>query len=178
MKLEDAIKNTKRIYLSDSMLNTLLDFERVLDELDLFAFENWLKGELVSGPIVEKYWVTCSFMWPRRRMPDPRGAARLLPYDCKVSYEKSSIKIPVEIKSPDDFQPGTRKAKLTKVPIWIVTIRMPQELISDIESGSLEIANEEYDLEDIQSAYKQDMDQKSLMSDMGEESSNDLLGGL
>lgn len=117
-------------------------------------------------------------MWPRRRMPDPRGAARLLPYDCKVSYEKSSIKIPVEIKSPDDFQPGTRKAKLTKVPIWIVTIRMPQELISDIESGSLEIANEEYDLEDIQSAYKQDMDQKSLMSDMGEESGNDLLGGL
>ena len=177
MKLEDAINNTKRIYLSDSMLNTLLDFERVMDELDVFAFENWLKGELVSGPTVEKYWVTCSFMWPRRRMPDPRGAARLLPYDCKVSYEKSKIKIPIEIKSPDDFRPGTRKAKLTEVPIWIVTIRMPQELISDIESGSLEIANEEYDLEDIQSAYKQDIDQQSLMSDMSD-SGNDLLGGL
>ena len=29
---------------------TLLDFERVLDKNHLYAYENWVKGELVEGP--------------------------------------------------------------------------------------------------------------------------------
>ena len=172
MEIKDAINNTKKIYMSDSSLNMLLDFERVLDELDVFSFDNWLDGELVDGPSIERYWVECSFMWPRLKMPDPRGAARLLPYNCKVSYEKSKLKIPIKIKSPDDFRPGTRKGKLVDVPVWIVTIRMPQELVSDIESGSLEIASEEYDLEDIQNAYQQDVDDSAFKKT----ENNDLLG--
>ena len=162
MDLKDAINNTKQIYMSDSSLNMLLDFERVLDEMDLYSFENWIDGELVSGPKIERYWVECSFMWPRAKMPDPRGGARLLPYGCKITYAKEKIKIPVHIESPDDFRPGTRQGKLVDVPVWIVTIRMPQELVSDIESGSLEIASEEYDLEDIQSAYQQDIDDNAF----------------
>ena len=115
MELKDAINNTKEIYMSQSSLEMLLDFERVLDELDLYSFENWIDGELVSGPRIERYWVECTFMWPRKKMPDPRGAARLIPYGCKISYEKSSIKVPTEIKTPDDFRPGTRQGKLVDV---------------------------------------------------------------
>lgn len=163
MELKNALNNTKKIYQSDASLNTLLDFERVLDEMDVFAFENWFAGELVEGPTVERYWLECKFMWPKSKMPDPRGAARLLPYNCRVSYEKTTIQIPIKIKSPDDFRPGTKQGKMTDVPVWIVTIRMPQELVSDIEAGSFEIASEEYDLEDIQQAYQQEVDQKSFM---------------
>jgi len=173
MEIRDALNNTKKIYQSDSSLNTLLDFERVLDEMDVFAFENWFAGELVSGPTVERYWLECKFMWPRTKMPDPRGAARLLPYNCQVSYEKTTVKIPIKVKDPDDFRPGTKQGKLVAVPVWIVTIRMPQELVSDIEAGSLEIASEEYDLEDIQQAYQQEVDQKSFMKDQDD---NDFLG--
>ena len=173
MDLKDALNNTKKIYLSDSSLDMLLDFERVLDELDLYSFRNWLDGELVSGPDIKRYWVECSFMWPRAKMPDPRGAARLLPYGCKITYEEDTVKIPTEIKSPDDFRPGTRKGKLVDVPVWIVNIRMPQELVSDIESGSLEIASEEYDLEDIQNAYQQDIDSSAYQE---QEDDDSLLG--
>ena len=173
MKLRDALNNTKKIYMSDSSLQTLLDFERVLDELDLYSFENWLDGELVSGPTASRYWVECSFMWPYKKMPNPRGAARLLPYGCKISYAESTIQIPVKIESPDDFRAGTRQGKLVDVPVWIVTIRMPQELVSDIEAGSLEIASEEYDLEDIQSAYQQDIDDSTYQKN---KDNNDLLG--
>lgn len=173
MKLRDALNNTKKIYMSDSSLQMLLDFERVLDEMDLYSFENWIDGELVDGPKIEKYWVECSFMWPRANMPDPRGAARLLPYGCKITYAKSFIQIPVKIESTNDFRPGTRQGKLVDVPIWIVNIRMPQELVSDIEAGSLEIASEEYDLEDIQSAYQQDIDNNAFKK---ESENNDLLG--
>lgn len=173
MELKDALNNTKKIYMSDSSLDMLLDFERVLDEMDLYSFQNWLDGELVSGPNIERYWVECSFMWPRKKMPDPRGAARLLPYGCKITYAEETVKIPTKIESPEDFRPGTRQGKLVSVPVWVITIRMPQELVSDIESGSLEIASEEYDLEDIQSAYQQDIDDSAYKE---QEENNDMLG--
>lgn len=174
MELKDALNNTKKIYMSDSSLDMLLDFERVLDELDLYSFENWLDGELVSGPNIQKYWIDCSFMWPRKKMPDPRGAARLLPYGCKITYARETVQIPTRIESPDDFRgDGSRKGKLVDVPVWIINIRMPQELVSDIESGSLEIASEEYDLEDIQNAYQQDIDSSAYTQD---KDNNDMLG--
>ena len=91
------------IYLSDGSLLTLLDFERVIDELDIYAFRNWSKGELVSGPDISKYKVTCTFMWPEKLMPDPRGGRRLLPFDCTVNYKKTKIKIPIKIENPSDL---------------------------------------------------------------------------
>lgn len=162
MDIKSAIENTKKIYLSNSSLNVLLDFERVLDEMDIYAFAHWEKGELVEGPDIQKYWVTCKFMWPRDMMPDPSGAERLLPYGCKISYEKTEIQVPAKIKTPDDFRPdGSRKGKMIPVKVWVVEIRMPQELIADIEQGSLEIAGEEVDMEDIQKAYQQGIDQEA-----------------
>jgi hypothetical protein len=72
--------NIRDLYLSEGSLLTLLDFERVLDELDIYAFKNWDIGELVAGPEISKYRVTCTFMWPEKLMPDPRGARRLVPF--------------------------------------------------------------------------------------------------
>lgn len=164
MDIKTAIENTKRIYLSDSSLNILLDFERVIDELDLYSFKHWEKGELVEGPVVEKYWVSCTFMWPYKMMPDPRAAERLIPYGCHVSYEKTEVQVPIEITKPEDERPGgSRKGKLVPVKVWLVKIEMPQELIADIEQGSVEIAGEDIDLEDVNDAYEQGLDQKALV---------------
>ena len=91
--------NIRDIYMSDGSLDTLLDFERVLDELDIYAFKNWEIGELVAGPNIGKYRVTCTFMWPANLMPDPRGGRRLLPFDCEVLYKKQKIKIPIKINN-------------------------------------------------------------------------------
>ena len=79
--ITDVINNTKEIFMTDSALTSLLDFERVLDEVDIYAFKNWEIGELVAGPEISKYRVECTFMWPLKLMPDPRGARRLLPFD-------------------------------------------------------------------------------------------------
>jgi hypothetical protein len=86
-------ENIRDIYMSEGSLLSLLDFERVLDELDLYAFKNWAIGELVQGPEIGKYRVGCIFMWPEKLMPDPRGAKRLLPFDCEVRYKKTNMKI-------------------------------------------------------------------------------------
>jgi len=169
MDIKTAIENTKRIYLSDSSLNILLDFERVLDELDLYGFKYWSKGELVEGPKIERYWVSCTFMWPRQMMPDPRGAERLLPYGCKISYEKAEIQVPMQIEEPSDFRDdGSKRGKLVPVKVWLVKIEMPQELISDIEQGSVEIAGEEVDIEDVDDAYQKGFDEKAMVQQSGD----------
>jgi hypothetical protein len=131
----EVIKNVQGIYESDTAFTVLKDFERVLDELDLYVYENWEDGEIVSGPNIKRHWVICSFMWPRDKMPDPMGGKRLLDYDCKVTYKKDYILIPRKIRTPDDIRPGTKKGKLDRKEIWVVEIMMPKKLIVDIYSG-------------------------------------------
>jgi len=136
--IEDILQNIESIYDSNTAFNVLKDFERVLDSLDVYVYDNWSDGELCEGPNIERHWVSCAFMWDRENMPDPMGGKRLLDYDCKVKYEKTSIVVPRKIKSQDDFRPGTKKGKLDRKPVWIVTIEMPKRLIADIYSGYYE----------------------------------------
>ena len=158
-------ENIRDIYMSEGSLLTLLDFERVLDELDLYAFRNWEIGELVSGPEVGKYRVTCVFMWPESLMPDPRGGRRLLPFDCEVKYKKTTMNIPMKITDPSDYRPGTKKAKIIEKKIWLVEITMPKALMSDIRTGSIELEDQDIDLEDLDAAYEQDLDQESYQNE-------------
>jgi hypothetical protein len=153
-------ENIRDIYLSEGSLLSLLDFERVLDELDLYAFKNWSIGELVQGPTVGKYRVTCIFMWPEKLMPDPRGARRLLPFDCDVKFKKTMMKVPIKISDPSDYRDGTKKARIVEKKVWLVEITMPKSLMSDIRTGSIELEDQDIDLADLDSAYEQDLDQE------------------
>ena len=157
--------NIRDIYMSEGSLTTLLDFERVLDEVDIYAFKNWEIGELVAGPDIGKYRVTCTFMWPEKLMPDPRGARRLLPFDCEVSYMKKDMKIPVKITDPSDYRPGTKKAKLITKPVWLVEIVMPKALMNDIRTGSIEMEDQDIDLDELDQAYEQDLDDEANSSE-------------
>ena len=157
--------NIKNIYMSEGSLLTLLDYERVLDELDLYAFTNWEIGELVAGPDISKYRVSCTFLWPEKLMPDPRGARRLLPFDCDVKYKKTTMKVPVRIDDPSDYRPGTHKAKIIEKKVWLVEITMPKSLMSDIRTGSVELEDQEIDLQDLDDAYEQDLDKQEYQQD-------------
>jgi len=157
--------NIRNIYMSDGSLTTLLDFERVLDELDVYAFKNWEIGELVSGPEIKKYTVSAIFMWPKELMPDPRGANRLLPFDCNILFKKQKIKIPIKITDPSDYRPGTHKARIEEKEVWLVEITMPKNLISDIRTGSIELEDQDIDLEELDQAYENDIDKEANQSD-------------
>ena len=166
--LREIIENTKELSMSQSSLEAMLDFERVLDELDLYAFRNWKKGELIAGPRFEKYYISAMFMWPKHAMPDPRGAERLLQYDCEVKYAKDTLEYPVKVESQDDFKPGTKVPKLAKMSVWLVEIIMPKSLMRDIERGALELENETIDLEDIEQAYEEGFDEDQFKADQEE----------
>jgi len=134
----DVIRNIDDLYENNTSLSVLKDFERVLDEMDLYVYDNWEDGELASGPHVDRHWITASFMWPKNKMPDPDGAKRLLDLGCKVSYQKSELIEPRKIKKPDDIRPGTKKGKLDHSPIWIVEIQMPKKVAFDIYKGYMD----------------------------------------
>jgi len=137
----DVIKNLETLTTNDNAFKVLKDFERVIDELDVYVFSNWKDGELLSGPEIERYTVTCKFMWPYENMPDPVGGARLVDYGCKVGFKKDHVMVPRKIYSPKDFRPGTKKGKIDAHPVWIVTITMPKKLMQDIYQGYLDKEN-------------------------------------
>lgn len=136
--IQDLVKNIERVYDSNTSFQVLKDFERVLEELDLYVYKNWEDGELLAGPDIDRHWITCRFMWPRDKMPDPMGGKRLVDYDCKIGYQKSHIIKPRKIRKPDDVRTGTKKGKLDRHPIWVVEIQMPKKLIADIYSSYAE----------------------------------------
>ena len=131
----DIIKNLQTLTVNDSAFKILKDFERVIDELDIYVYENWEDGELLAGPDVGRYLVTCKFMWPYDNMPNPAAAARLADYGCSITYQKTHIMVPRKVHKPSDFRPGTKKGKIDAHPIWVVTINMPKKLMQDIYQG-------------------------------------------
>lgn len=155
------VDTIKGVYSSDGTMNTLLDFERVLDESDLYAYKNWDLGELVAGPDVGRYSVACMFMYPNKLMPDPRGAKRLLAVGCNIQFKKTKIKVPVEIKDPGDYKPGTHYPKMTARDVWLIRIEMPKSLMDDIREGSVDLAGQTIDLEELDTAYEDDLDKES-----------------
>ena len=155
------IDTIKGVFTSDGSISTLIDFERVLDEADLYAYKNWELGELVDGPEIGKYSVTCTFMYPHKLMPNPKGGKRLTGVGCTVHYKKTKIKVPIEIKNPMDFRKGTHYPKMAEREVWLVRIAMPKQLMNEIREGSIDLADQTIDLQDLDDAYEQDLDKES-----------------
>ncbi len=150
---KDIINNVEQLYGSNNSLNLLKDFERVIDELDVYVYDNWIEGELVEGPKESRYFVECTFMWSKEKMPEPEGGKRLLEYGCQVKVAETMLNEVRKIKTPDDIRPGTRKGKIDQKPIWMVKISMPKKLMADINRGYREL--DKYKVEDVLSRNSQ-----------------------
>ena len=135
VELKDIITNIENIYGSNNSLNLLKDFERVIDDLDIYVFDNWIDGEVVEGPKESRYFVECTFMWPHDKMPEPEGGMRLLDYGCRVQFGESRLAKVRKIVKPEDIRPGTKKGKIDHQDVWLVKITMPKKLMADINRG-------------------------------------------
>ena len=161
MKEIEELKNTlDNLVDSSSDLNVLIEFEEVLDNLNLYAYKNWEYGEVIAGPEVSKYWITVTLMYPYKLMPDPDAALRLTKHGARVFYSKDTFMEPIKVVTPDDLQPvdqtGKRKPKRIKKPIWLVTIEMPRQFVDDFESSKITINGMDIDLSDVEGAYDDD----------------------
>jgi len=128
----DSIKTTLvNISKGNSILDTLLEFERTLDNAEIFAYKNWILGELVEGPDIGRYFFKVVFMYPYHLMPDPNGGLRLTKLGAKVNFRKGVFKKPVKVTGPQDWvDPQSKRAKMVDHDIWLVTIELPMKYIN------------------------------------------------
>ena len=161
INIQAILDNIRDVTMSPSSMETICEFERVIDENGLYAFHHWKEGELVSGPNITAYRVTCTFSWPLAKMPDPAGAARLMSYGVKIYYKKAWLVYPIKIKSEDYFRPTIKKPKLARVKVWLVTINMPKYLMKEIKQSSKEIMDQEFDTSDISQEQEDQMTQQA-----------------
>lgn len=174
----EQLKNTlDGIIDSTNSLNVLIEFEEVLDNLHMYSYKNWEYGEVIAGPDVSRYWITVTLMYPQNLMPDPDAALRLIKHGAKVYFKKDELIEPVKITSPDDFgetdpKTGKRKPKKKTTPVWLVTIEMPRDFVSEFDSSKVTINGVDIDMSDVDSAYDTDYDNDIAPN------KEDLTGGL
>ena len=156
--LNNLRANTSR----DSALETLMDYERVMDNANIYAYKNWMEGEIVEGPHIDRYWVTVTLMYHKNLMPDPEGAMRLTRNGCKVYFAEEEYITAAKLKSPDDSEgqdgadgrrPGQTRAKRVIKPIWLVTIVMPRKYMNDVEAAKLRVDDQGIDSNAVEQAY-------------------------
>ena len=159
--INDSIK---KISESNTLLDMLLEFEKTLDSLDLYAFKNWQKGEILEGPTLGSHFVNVKLIYPHADMPDPAGAKRLMARDCLVKYTKESLLRPRQIKQYSDVtaeaKPDGRtvyKPKPESSPVWVVSIDMPRRYVDEFSKDVVEVDTDQLvDLEDTNTDAQQD----------------------
>lgn len=146
--LNDQIK---KISETNTLLDMLLEFEKTLDNIDLYAYENWSKGEVVEGPILDRHYVNIKLLYKESDMPDPEGAKRLFARDCLVKYTKDELITPVRVQTFDDVTTDMRsdgsvryKAKSKTEPVWIVEIKMPRRYVDEFNSEVIQSEDNSY----------------------------------
>jgi hypothetical protein len=146
--LEQIKASLVNIAQGDDLFDMLLEFERTLDQTEIYAYLNWMIGEIIDGPHVSRYWFEVSLMYPHTKMPDPRGGLRLEKLGCQVKMYKDVFRKPERVLDVDDVaDKKTKKAKITDIPVWIVKIKMPIKYIVSNSDDIEDYINDEIDKE-------------------------------
>jgi len=146
--LNDQIK---KISETNTLLDMLLEFEKTLDNIDLYAYKNWFGGEVLEGPILDRHYIIVKLLFDEKSMPDPNGAKRLISRGCLVKYHKDELISPVKVKSFDDVKTemahdGTvkHKAKTVTKPVWVVEIKMPRRFVDEFSTEVVQTDENSY----------------------------------
>jgi len=166
MPTQDTIyKNLDNIHRSPNVIDTLSEIDRVLDRMDIYAYENWIKGEIVDGPFVERHWVELTLMYPLKMMPNPDAAMRLINNGCKVQFGKDVLTVYKKVKGPEDLEEdtdGSRRPKLVKKQVWLVNLRIPIALL-DVSEDIIDTDDIDYD--SVENAYDEELDGEQGLQD-------------
>ena len=160
---QDLNDHLRKVSEGESLLDMLLEFEGILDEVDLYAYKNWIKGEILEGPDVGRHWVTAKFMYMSEDMPDPAGAERLMSRGIKVKFCREELKYPKKIKTWDDVDQsrsfgatsggyatgslggvGYVKPKVMTDKVWIVEITMPRKYVDNTIQDYVDVGDDEF----------------------------------
>jgi len=160
---QDLNNHLRKVSEGESLLDMLLEFEGILDEVDLYAYKNWSKGEILEGPDVGRHWVTAKFMYMSEDMPDPSGAERLMSRGIKVKFCREELKYPQKVKNWDDVDQsrsfnaqsggygvgglggvGYIKPKTLTDNVWVVEIVMPRKFVDNTIQDYVDVGDDDF----------------------------------
>ena len=178
-ELANTISEIKR---NNNSLDILLNIENLFDKMHLYAYEHWLKGEVIRGPIINKYWVEVYIMYHKKFKPNSDGAKRLIKHGCKVYIKEDELETSVKIKKPEDINPeldtqGRRKPNKEIIPVYIIKIVFPRMLLDNYNLKRYQSFLDDANLDEITNAFDKGYDLDGLTreneSDKEEETEND-----
>jgi hypothetical protein len=152
----------KKLEKNQTLLTYLIEIEDFMDNLDIYVFKNWIKGEVVEGPIIEKHWIGIVLKYDYEEMPDKAGALRLIKYGAKIKYKRATEEVPIDIEDPEDYESGTKKPKLEKKKIWLIELRVPKNLLVELEDDFNLYDDLDFNLETIEDAKEEGIDKQSV----------------
>lgn len=133
LKDYEELETIDRLYSFDSLLDILLNIEGFLDDLNIYAYDkNWFRGEVVSGPIISRYWIKVIFKFDEKYMPNPEVIKVLEKTGSRVSYEQGIVEYHVDTDhfnnvGGNQYMSMDKKKKRKKV--WYIQIEIPKKLI-------------------------------------------------
>lgn len=160
MNYDDVVSNLRDIDKNGTLLDILLEFEKVLDEQGMYAYKNWKLGEVAEGPHISRYWLHVKLLYPYSKMPDPKAGLRLTKIGCEVKFEKALLKTPVMPTKQEDLDPDG-KPKLKSDDVWLIDIWMPRKFVDEFKDETMKIGNDEVDVEELNSAYDSGLDDET-----------------
>jgi len=154
---DDILDNLRDVNKNNSLLDILLEFEKVLEDTGVYAYKNWDLGEIVEGPNLSRYWLHVKLMYPYKGMPDPKAGIRLEKIGCEIKFNKGILKTPIIPQSSDDLD-NEGMPKLKSDAIWMIDIWMPRKFIDNFTDEKIKIGSEEVDVTDLNDAYTSGLD--------------------
>ena len=162
IKQNDIIDNLRSIDGNGTLLDILLEFEHMLDEQGMYAYENWKLGEVAHGPKLSRYWLNVVLMYPYLKMPNPTAAMRLKNIGCDVKFKKATLKVPVTVKSQEDLD-EKKKPKLKNHTVWLVDIWMPRKFVDEALTNR-NIVDGDINQSELSNAYEAGLDDETNIS--------------
>lgn len=160
MDQQDIISQLDKNVNRGSALDTLMQIDAVLDNLNVYAYKNWIEGEIVDGPHIERYWVTVTLMYPHRMMPDPDAAKRIIDNGGRVYYAQDELITAAKLVEPEDRdpegdprRPGQPAAKKIKRKVWLVTLELPRSFMDSMTTDKIKVDDMSIDTDAVEDAY-------------------------
>ena len=176
--IEGIVSTIADIKRNKTSLDILLEFEGILDRLHIYAYENWIHGEVIKGPIISKYWVEIYLMYPKTKAPNEEGFKRLLKHGCLAYIKDEKLAQSVKISTPFDLVPAEddtnrRIPKTEHIDVCVIKIVIPKHLLNDYNLDRLgAFSDEDVNLDELVSAYEQGFDVEQTERDESEGNNN------
>jgi|TARA_B110000495_G_scaffold52796_1_gene44277 hypothetical protein len=159
IKQNDIIDNLRDVDGNATLLDILLEFENMLEEQGMYAYENWKLGEVVQGPKLSRYWLNVTLLYPYLKMPNPKAALRLQNIGCDVKFKKATLKVPRIVKTQDDLE-SNKKPKVDSNDVWLVDVWMPRKFVDEALTGR-DVMDGDINQHELTKAYETGLDDET-----------------